>query len=283
MALVGQQRFGNAEQYTDDAVLAAVSAHRAVVAVDGHRARVRPASIVAVSFWKSSRFGVARTISSATDNDSHGVATPVPVSVRCPTVSCHGPAQLRGCRRGSADDRAAVARHDVRRRRPGDHGGRASTAGDDHDAITEIGAVKVRGGEVLGELATLVDPGRSIPPQIVALTGITTAMVCDAPTIESVLPSFLEFSAARCWSPTMPASTSDSCARPRNAATSPGRGPRCCAQCGWHAGAHPRRGAQRATVGTGPAVQRRDHPDTPRPRRRPRHRRRAARADRARR
>ena len=63
----------------------------------------------------------------------------------------------------------------------------------DHDMITEIGAVKVRGGEVLGELGTLVDPGRSIPPQIVALTGITTAMVTDAPTIESVLPAFLEF------------------------------------------------------------------------------------------
>jgi DNA polymerase-3 subunit epsilon len=70
-------------------------------------------------------------------------------------------------------------------------GGRSS--GDGHDAITEIGAVKVRGGVVLGELATLVDPGRSIPPQIVALTGITTAMVCDAPRIESVLPAFLEF------------------------------------------------------------------------------------------
>jgi DNA polymerase-3 subunit epsilon len=70
-------------------------------------------------------------------------------------------------------------------------GGRAS--GDNHDAITEIGAVKVRGGAVLGELATLVDPGRSIPPQIVALTGITSAMVYNAPTIDSVLPSFLEF------------------------------------------------------------------------------------------
>ena len=70
-------------------------------------------------------------------------------------------------------------------------GGRAS--GDGHDSITEIGAVKVRGGAVLGELATLVDPGRSIPPQIVALTGITTAMVCDAPRIDSVLPAFLEF------------------------------------------------------------------------------------------
>src|SRR6201999_132514 len=72
-------------------------------------------------------------------------------------------------------------------------GGRATADGDDFDAITEIGAVKVRGGKVLGELATLVDPGRSIPPQIVALTGITSAMVCDAPKIEAVLPAFLEF------------------------------------------------------------------------------------------
>lgn len=61
------------------------------------------------------------------------------------------------------------------------------------DAITEIGAVKVRGGEVLGELATLVDPKRSVPPQIVSLTGITSAMLLDAPTVEQVLPSFLEF------------------------------------------------------------------------------------------
>ena len=61
------------------------------------------------------------------------------------------------------------------------------------EAITEIGAVKVRGGEVLGEFATLVDPGRSIPPQITILTGITDSMVYDAPTIGAVLPSFLEF------------------------------------------------------------------------------------------
>jgi DNA polymerase-3 subunit epsilon len=63
----------------------------------------------------------------------------------------------------------------------------------EHDAITEIGAVKVCGGEVLGELATLVDPKRSMPPRIVELTGITPAMLVDAPTIEQVLPAFLEF------------------------------------------------------------------------------------------
>ncbi|MCW3472412.1 exonuclease domain-containing protein, partial [Rhodococcus pyridinivorans] len=61
------------------------------------------------------------------------------------------------------------------------------------DAITEIGAVKIRGGEVLGEFATLVDPGRPIPPYIVQLTGITTAMVYAAPKVEEVLPAFLEF------------------------------------------------------------------------------------------
>ncbi|OBF63605.1 hypothetical protein A5753_11815 [Mycobacterium sp. 852002-51971_SCH5477799-a] len=73
-------------------------------------------------------------------------------------------------------------------------GGRTkSTGGTVPDAITEIGAVKVRGGAVLGEFATLVDPQRSIPPQIVQLTGITTAMVTDAPTIDAVLPMFLEF------------------------------------------------------------------------------------------
>ncbi|WP_093887286.1 DEDD exonuclease domain-containing protein [Streptosporangium canum] len=60
-------------------------------------------------------------------------------------------------------------------------------------AITEIGAVKVRGGEVLGEFGTLVDPGSPIPPFISVLTGITDTMVATAPKIESVLPSFLEF------------------------------------------------------------------------------------------
>jgi DNA polymerase-3 subunit epsilon len=73
-------------------------------------------------------------------------------------------------------------------------GGRAAgTEQKPPDAITEIGAVKVRGGAILGEFATLVDPQRSIPPQIVHLTGITSAMVCDAPTIDAVLPMFLEF------------------------------------------------------------------------------------------
>ena len=60
-------------------------------------------------------------------------------------------------------------------------------------SITEFGAVKVRGGEVLGEFSTLVDPGMPIPPFITVLTGITTAMVYGAPDISSVMPAFLEF------------------------------------------------------------------------------------------
>ncbi|MGI8695402.1 MAG: DEDD exonuclease domain-containing protein [Mycobacteriales bacterium] len=60
-------------------------------------------------------------------------------------------------------------------------------------AITEIGAVKVRGGQVLGEFATLLDPGCGIPPYISVLTGITEMMVAGAPRIDSVLPAFLEF------------------------------------------------------------------------------------------
>ncbi|MHA6783918.1 DEDD exonuclease domain-containing protein [Pseudonocardia saturnea] len=59
--------------------------------------------------------------------------------------------------------------------------------------ITEIGAWKVRGGERIGELSTLVDPGVGIPPGIVALTGITTAMVQRAPRLPAVLPALLEF------------------------------------------------------------------------------------------
>jgi len=59
--------------------------------------------------------------------------------------------------------------------------------------ITEVGAVKLRGGECLGTLQTLVNPGSPIPPSITVLTGITQAMVIPAPTIDEVLPSLLEF------------------------------------------------------------------------------------------
>ncbi|WP_232548551.1 DEDD exonuclease domain-containing protein [Propioniciclava soli] len=60
-------------------------------------------------------------------------------------------------------------------------------------SITEIGAVRVRGGEVTGEFQTLVNPAEAIPPLISVLTGITNAMVVGAPRVAEVLPSFWEF------------------------------------------------------------------------------------------
>jgi DNA polymerase-3 subunit epsilon len=59
--------------------------------------------------------------------------------------------------------------------------------------ITEVGAVKLRGGECLGTFQTLVNPGAAIPPEITYLTGITQAMVLPAPRIAEVLPALLEF------------------------------------------------------------------------------------------
>jgi len=59
--------------------------------------------------------------------------------------------------------------------------------------ITEIGAVRYRGGELEGTFQTLVDPGVAIPPFITVLTGITQAMVVEAPRVAEALPAFLEF------------------------------------------------------------------------------------------
>jgi DNA polymerase III subunit epsilon len=59
--------------------------------------------------------------------------------------------------------------------------------------ITEIGAVKLRGGERTGVFETLVNPGVPIPRQITHLTGIDDLVVAGAPPIEWVLPSFTEF------------------------------------------------------------------------------------------
>lgn len=60
-------------------------------------------------------------------------------------------------------------------------------------AITEIGAVKVCGGQVLGTFKTFVNPGTPLPPFITELTGITDEMLRDAPAIQSVLPLLFEF------------------------------------------------------------------------------------------
>ncbi len=61
------------------------------------------------------------------------------------------------------------------------------------DKITEIGAVKVRNGQIVDRFSTFVNPGVSIPSFIVKLTGITDDMVKDAPPVEQVLNEFMEF------------------------------------------------------------------------------------------
>ena len=59
--------------------------------------------------------------------------------------------------------------------------------------ITEIGAVKLRAGRITGEFSTLVDPAMPIPPDIEALTGISSQMVSAAPPVAEVLPAWLRF------------------------------------------------------------------------------------------
>jgi len=59
--------------------------------------------------------------------------------------------------------------------------------------ITEIGAVKVKGGKVVDRWSTFVNPKEPIPPNIVKLTRITDDMVKDAPFIEDILGEFFEF------------------------------------------------------------------------------------------
>lgn len=60
-------------------------------------------------------------------------------------------------------------------------------------AITEIGAVKVCGGEVIGTFETFINPGTPISRFITELTGITDEMLADAPSIQAILPLLLEF------------------------------------------------------------------------------------------
>ena len=59
--------------------------------------------------------------------------------------------------------------------------------------IIEIGAVKVEHGEITDRFSTFVNPQIPIPPRITEVTSIEDSMVADAPTIETVLPEFLDF------------------------------------------------------------------------------------------
>lgn len=59
--------------------------------------------------------------------------------------------------------------------------------------IIEIGAYLVKGGTIVDEFHSLVDPGEAIPPFISGLTGISGEMVKSAPPFAEVLPRFLDF------------------------------------------------------------------------------------------
>jgi DNA polymerase III epsilon subunit family exonuclease len=59
--------------------------------------------------------------------------------------------------------------------------------------ITEIGVVKVQGGQVLGTFQSFVDPGHSLPAFITQLTGISDQMLVSAPFIDEILPTLFEF------------------------------------------------------------------------------------------
>ena len=62
-----------------------------------------------------------------------------------------------------------------------------------NDRIIEIGAVKLKDGQITGRFSTFVNPERPIPFKITQLTGISDNMVADERTIETVLPEFLDF------------------------------------------------------------------------------------------
>ncbi len=61
------------------------------------------------------------------------------------------------------------------------------------DNITEIGATKIVDSQIVDAFSTFVNPKMLIPKEVTDITGITDEMVVDAPTIEEVLPKFLDF------------------------------------------------------------------------------------------
>jgi len=59
--------------------------------------------------------------------------------------------------------------------------------------VTEIGAVRVRNGEIIEEWSSLINPQRRIPSKIVSLTGITDDMVAEAPVFADIADEFRAF------------------------------------------------------------------------------------------
>ena len=63
----------------------------------------------------------------------------------------------------------------------------------DKDEIIEFGAVRITDGRLDGYFSSLVCPARPISPRTAELTGITQALVNDAPECYEVLPEYLKF------------------------------------------------------------------------------------------
>ena len=63
----------------------------------------------------------------------------------------------------------------------------------EREAITEIGAVVLKNGEITERFQTFVNPNRRLTPEIIGLTGITDAMLADAPQLKEALTAFLRF------------------------------------------------------------------------------------------
>ena len=61
------------------------------------------------------------------------------------------------------------------------------------EAITEIGAVVLKNGQITDTFQTFVNPQRRLTPEIIGLTGITDAMLADAPSLKEALTAFLKF------------------------------------------------------------------------------------------
>ena len=72
--------------------------------------------------------------------------------------------------------------------------------------MTEIALVKMWGTHIVAQWSSLVNPGCPIPPYITQLTGITDAMVADAPDLfpNSSTPSAPSSGRAPCWPTTSP-------------------------------------------------------------------------------
>lgn len=68
--------------------------------------------------------------------------------------------------------------------------------------IIEIGAVKVIGGEIVDRYSTFINPEVPIPFRIEELTSIRDDMVITSPTVDVILPQFMEFARTVSWSPT---------------------------------------------------------------------------------